>query len=88
MKCSEIKNNMNKIYRLIESGAELTRNWMDERGRFAEFCKPYWMERGGIEFVNHMVNEYVNNDNKSIVENLYKLDEDNKQLVIKYLQWR
>ena len=54
----------------------------------AEFCKPYWMERGGIGFVNHMVTQYINNDEQSIVEYLYNLDEENKQLVIKYLEWR
>jgi len=46
------------------------------------------MERGGIDFVNHMVTQYINNDEKSIVEYLYNLDEENKQLVIKYLEWR
>ncbi len=79
---------MEKLYKLIMSGADLTRHWIDERSKFAEFCKPYWMDRGGIEFVNHMVNQYINNDDQSIVEYLYNLDEENKQLVIKYLEWR
>ncbi len=79
---------MDRIYKLLMAGAELTRNWIEERNKFAEFCKPYWMERGGIDFVNHMVNKYINNDEQSIVEYLYNLDEENKQLVIKYLEWR
>ena len=79
---------MNRTYKLLMAGAELTRNWMEERAKFAEFCKPYRMERGGIDFVNHMVNKYINNDEQSIVEYLYNLDEENKQLVIKYLEWR
>ena len=79
---------MSNIYKLLMAGAELTRNWIEERNKFAEFCKPYWMERGGIDFVNHMVNKYINNDEQSIVEYLYNLDEENKQLVIKYLEWR
>ena len=53
---------MSNIYKLLMAGAELTRNWTAERGKFAEFCKPYWMERGGIDFVNHMVTQYINND--------------------------
>ena len=79
---------MTNIYKLLMAAAELTRNWTEERGKFAEFCKPYWMERGGIDFVNHMVTQYINNDEQSIVEYLYNLDEENKQLVIKYLEWR
>ena len=74
---------MSNIYKLLMAGAELTRNWTEERAKFAEFCKPYWMERGGIGFVNHMVTQYINNDEQSIVEYLYNLDEENKQLVIK-----
>lgn len=79
---------MDKIYKLIESSAEVARNWKEERGKFAEFCKPFWIERGGIDFVSHMVNQYVNNNEKSIVEYMYNLDEENKMLVIKYLLWR
>ena len=79
---------MSNIYKLLMAGAELTRNWTEERSKFAEFCKPYWMERGGIDFVSHMVNQYINNDERSIVEYLYNLDEENKELVIKYLEWR
>ena len=79
---------MTNIYKLLMAAAELTKNWTAERGHFAEFCKPYWMERGGIDFVNYMVTQYINNDEKSIVEYLYNLDEENKQLVIKYLEWR
>ena len=37
---------MSNIYKLLMAGAELTRNWTEERAKFAEFCKPYWMERG------------------------------------------
>ena len=65
---------MTNIYKLLMAAAELTKNWT--------------AERGGIDFVNHMVTQYINNDEKSIVEYLYNLDEENKQLVIKYLEWR
>ena len=50
---------MTNIYKLLMAAAELTKNWTAERGHFAEFCKPYWMERGGIDFVNHMVTQYI-----------------------------
>lgn len=79
---------MDKLYKLLESGAQLTRNWMEERERFGEFAKPRWMEWGGEQLVNHMMNKYVYNDEKSIVEYLYNLDSRNKQLVIEYLEWR
>lgn len=74
--------------RLLMAAAELTRNWTNEREKFAEFAKPYWLEQGGEELVDHMMGKYVNNDEKSIVEYLYNLDRDNIRLVIKYLQKR
>lgn len=79
---------MGNIYKLLEAGAELTRNWMEERDRFGEFAKPYWMEWGGEGLVAHMMNKYVHNNDKSIVEYLYNLDDRNKELVLKYLDWR
>ena len=78
---------MERTYKLLMAGAELTRNWIEERNKVAEFCKPYWLQRGGIDLVNHMVNKYINNDEKSIVEYLYNLDEENKKLVINYREW-
>ena len=34
---------MDKIYKLLEAGAELAKNWKEEREKFGEFAKPYWM---------------------------------------------
>lgn len=79
---------MEKIYKLLEAAAELTRNWSEERDRFGEFARPRWMEWGGPELVNHMMNKYVYNDEKSVVEYLYNLDSRNKELVLEYLNWR
>lgn len=79
---------MEKIYKLLESAAELTRNWQKERDRFGEFAKPRWKEWGGEVLVNHMMTKYVHNDEKSIVEYLYNLDSRNKELVLEYLNWR
>jgi hypothetical protein len=38
--------------------------------------------------VAHMMMKYVHNDDQSIVEYLYNLDDRNKELVLKYLDWR
>lgn len=73
---------------LLMSGASLARNWLEERENFGEFAKPRWMEWGGEALVNHMMSKYVHNDEQSIVEYLYNLDERNRQLVIEYLKWR
>lgn len=48
---------MERTYKLLMAGAELTRNWIEERNKVAEFCKPYWLQRGGIDLVNHMVSK-------------------------------
>lgn len=79
---------MEQIYKLIEAAGNLTRNWLEERERYAEFAKPYWRQWGGEELVNHMTNKYVNDDSQSIVEWMYNLDFRNKELVVKYLQAR
>lgn len=79
---------MDNLYKLLEAAAELTRNWAEERERFGEFAKPRWKERGGDVLVDHMMNKYVHNDEKSIVEYMYNLDAENKQLVVDYLNWR
>lgn len=79
---------MDKIYNLLVSGASLTRNWMKERENFGAFAKPRWKEWGGDELVDYMMHKYVYNDEQSIVEYLYNLDDRNKQLVIDYLKWR
>ena len=81
-------NEMNEIYNLLMSGASLTRNWMQERENFGAFAKPRWKEWGGDELVDYMMQKYVHNDEQSIVEYLYNLDERNKQLVVEYLKWR
>ena len=78
----------NEIYNLLMSGASLTRNWMQEREAFGAFAKPRWKQWGGDELVDYMMHKYVLNDEQSIVEYLYNLDERNKQLVIDYLKWR
>ena len=74
--------------RLIWAAGEITRNWLDERYRFAEFARPRWMEWGGEELVNHMMTKYIHNDEKSIVEYMYNLDSRNKKLVLLYLLWK
>ena len=77
--------------RLLWKAAEFTRQWFDPelknrvREDFVAFAKPYWMERGGINFVNHMVNKYIDNDEQSIVEYLYNLDKQNQEVVVRYL---
>ena len=78
----------NEIYNLLMSCASLTRNWMQERENFGAFAKPRWKEWGGDELVDYMMHKYVHNDEQSIVEYLYNLDERNKQLVIDYLKRR
>lgn len=79
---------MEKMYKLLMSAAELAMNWQEEREKFGEFAKPYWKEWGGDDLVVHMMMKYVRNDEQSIVEYLYNLDERNKELVLKYLDWR
>lgn len=79
---------MANIYKLLMSAAQLTKNWENERGKFAEFAKPHWKEWGGDALVDHMMMQYVHNDEQNIVEYLYNLDERNKELVLKYLDWR
>ena len=79
---------MHKIYNLLQSAASLTRNWADERENFGAFAKPHWKEWGGDELVEYMMNKYVYNDEQSIVEYMYNLDERNKKLVLDYLIWR
>lgn len=78
--------------RLLWKAAQLTREWHDEdlkdrvREEFAKFAMPYWREwypwPGGAEA---MVKKYVQNDDQSIFEYLYNLDEQNKELVTRYL---
>ncbi len=79
---------MDKIYKLLMAAADLTKNWKEERDKFGEFAKPFWKEWGGDELVAHMMMKYVHNDEKSVVEYLYNLDDRNKELVLKYLDWR
>lgn len=79
---------MDKIYKLLMAAADLTKNWKEERDKFGEFAKPFWKEWGGDELVAHMMMKYVHNDDQSIVEYLYNLDDRNKELVLKYLDWR
>lgn len=79
---------MNEIYNLLQSAAGLTKNWLQEREKFGEFCKPHWKKWGGDELVNYMMIKYVHNDEQSIVEYLYNLDNRNRELVIEYLKWR
>ena len=71
--------------------AQVARKWQSENGKefirndFAKFAKPFWLEHGGEDLVNYMMNKYVNNDEQSIVEYIYNLDHDNKEIVAKYL---
>ena len=78
--------------RLLWKAAELTRQWHDKdlkdsvREDFANFALPYWQKwypwPGGAQ---HMLNKYVYNDDQSIVEYLYNMDEQNRELVARYL---
>lgn len=77
--------------RLLMMAAQVARQWQSEDGKefirndFAKYAKPYWLEQGGEELVDHMMGKYVNNDEQSIVEYLYNLDHGNKELVARYL---
>lgn len=78
--------------RLLWKAAQLVREWHDReikdrvREDFAKFAKPYWEKwypwSGGVQ---SMLDKYVYNDDQSIVEYLYNLDEQNKELVTAYL---
>ena len=77
--------------RLLMAAANVAIQWQSEDGKewirndFAKFAKPFWMKQGGEELVNHMMNKYVNNDVHSVVEYIYNLDHNNKEIVAKWL---
>ena len=77
--------------RLLMVAAQVASQWQSEndkewiRNDFAKFAKPYWLEHGGEELVDHMMGKYVNNDEQSIVEYLYNLDNGTPELVARYL---
>ncbi len=77
--------------RLLMIAAEVARQWQSEdskefiRNDFAKFAKPFWLAHGGEDLVNYMMNKYVNNDEQSIVEYIYNLDNNNREIVAKYL---
>lgn len=71
------------------AAAEMVKYWKHdyEREKFADFARPYWMEKGGEALVDYMMEKYVHNG-KSPVEYLYNLDRDNKKIVVLYLRQR
>ncbi len=71
--------------RLLCVAAQLAANWKDYQEDFARFGKPFWMKWGGESLVNHMMAKYIRNDDQSIVEYLYNLDNRNKELITRYL---
>ena len=77
--------------RLLMVAAQVARQWQSEdkewiRKDFAKFVQPFWEKLydwpGGVEY---MMNKYDNNDGQSVVEYIYNLDHDNKEIVVKWL---
>ncbi len=71
-------------YKLLMAAADVAANWKEEREYFLEYATPFWKKEGGEAFVNHMRMEYVMVD-ENIVSQLWKLDANNKQIVLNYL---
>ena len=74
------------FYHLLSSAARLAANWKSERIKFLQYATPFWQKNGGDVFVAHMRDEYVMVDT-NIIANLYRLDAENKEIVLRYLAW-
>ena len=71
-------------YKLLMAAADVAANWKEEREWFLQFATPFWRKEGGEALVQHMRTEYVMVD-ENIVSRLWKLDANNKQIVLNYL---
>lgn len=74
------------FYHMLQSAARLAANWKQEREQFLQYATPFWLKNGGEVLVAHMRDEYVMVE-KDIIQNLYRLDSDNREIVLKYLAW-
>lgn len=74
---------------LLEIVAKISRNWDDYRDQFVNFARPLWMKIGGEELANHMMSQYIyRDDGKCILEDFWRLDFKQREILVKWLMTR
>lgn len=72
-------NNIKYIYGI----ARLTKEWEQTKESFSIFCKESWKSRG---IYDHMIFEYIKSS-EPITLRIYELDQENLELLAKYVNW-
>ena len=76
-----------QLDQLLMAAADFATHWKEERHKFLQYATPFWLKNGGEALLAHMRDEYVMVD-ENIVSRLYKLDAENREILLAYLRWR